>query len=102
MALDVQSVKTHLRVELDFTGDDALIASYITSAKAHVEQHCDRKLVDGEPEEPEEMAMTPDVEHAVLMLVAHWYSNREAAVVGSTSNQVQLGFERLLWYRKRF
>lgn len=97
--IDLANVKVHLRV--DGNEEDSLISGYIEAAKAHVEQHCDRKLVDGDPAEPEEMGLTRDVEQAILLLVGHWYANREAVAVGGLST-VPLAAERLLWYRKRF
>ncbi|MFP3745646.1 head-tail connector protein [Achromobacter sp. SIMBA_011] len=100
--MDIGRVKAHLRIDPAFVAEDALIQGYIDSATAHVEQHCDRKIVSGEPAGPGEMAMTKDVEQAILLLVGHWYSNREGVVVGAVSNAVQLGVDRLLWYRKQF
>ncbi|CAB3870261.1 head-tail connector protein [Achromobacter deleyi] len=100
--MDLGRVKAHLRLDPAVVSEDALIQGYIDSAAAHVEQHCDRKIVSGEPTGPGEMGMTKDVEQAVLLLVGHWYSNREGAVVGAVSNDVKLGVERLLWYRKQF
>ncbi|CAB3921875.1 head-tail connector protein [Achromobacter mucicolens] len=99
--MDLGLVKQHLRLNLSDATEDALIQDYIDSALAHVEQHCDRKIVDA-PANAGEMALTKDVEQAVKLLVGHWYSNREAAVVGAVSNDVALGVERLLWYRKQF
>lgn len=98
--LDLLSVKMHLRVDGD--EEDVLIGGYIEAAKAHVEQHCDRKLVGSDPVEPEEMGLTPDVQQAILLLVGHWYANREAVVIGTISTAIPLAVERLLWYRKRF
>ncbi|MEX5341399.1 head-tail connector protein [Pseudomonas sp. I2] len=97
---DLATVKLHLRVDGD--EEDALIGGYIEAAKAHVEQHCDRKLVDAEPVEPDEMGLTRDVEQAILLLVGHWYANREAVAVGTIATAMPLAVERLLWYRKRF
>ncbi|MDM9594658.1 head-tail connector protein [Pseudomonas guariconensis] len=98
--IDLATVKMHLRVEGD--EEDALIGGYVAAAKAHVEQHCDRKLVETDPVEPEEMGLTSDVEQAVLLLVGHWYANREAVVIGTSASEVPLAVDRLLWYRKRF
>lgn len=98
--LDLATVKMHLRVDGD--EEDALIGGYVAAAKAHVEQHCDRKLVETEPVEPEEMGLTSDVEQAVLLLVGHWYANREAVAVGTIATTMPLAVESLLWYRKRF
>jgi len=81
---------------------DQLLQSYVDAAIAHVEMHCDRVLVEGDPSGPEQMAFTKDVAQAVLLLVGHWVSNREAVVTGTISTAVGLGVESLLWYRKRF
>lgn len=101
--IDLFLVKQHLRVDHD--DEDVLIQGYIDGAVAHVEQHCDRELVEGNPSSPEQMGLTKDVRQAVLLLVGHWYSNREAVMIGANGNsatEVPLAFERLLWYRKRF
>lgn len=98
--LALATVKLHLRVDGD--DEDLLIRGYIEAAKAHVEQHCDRKLVEGEPVEPEQMGLTGDVQQAILLLVGHWYANREAVAVGTIATTMPLAVERLLWYRKRF
>ena len=98
--LDLATVKLHLRVDGD--DEDLLIGGYVEAAKAYVEQHCDRKLVEADPVEPEEMGLTCDVEQAVLLLVGHWYANREAVAVGTIATAMPLAVERLLWYRKRF
>ena len=98
--IDLARVKLHLRVDGD--DEDSLITGYLEAAKAHVAMHCDRELVESAPTGPEQMAFTPDVEQAVLLLVGHWYANREAVVIGSISTAVPLAVERLLWYRKRF
>jgi len=97
--IDLALVKLHLRVDHD--EEDALIQGYLAAALEHVQQHCDRHLVEGEPILPTEMGLTQDVKHAVLLLVAHWYTNREA-VAGAGVATVPLGVDRLLWYRKRF
>ncbi|MCY1181879.1 hypothetical protein D9M73_224110 [compost metagenome] len=98
--LDLARVKLHLRVDGD--EEDSIITGYVESAKSHVAMHCDRVLVEADPVEPEQMGLTPDVEQAILLLVGHWYSNREAVVIGTISSAVPLAVERLLWYRKRF
>lgn len=98
--IELSRVKLHLRVDHD--EEDALIQGYLGAAQAHVEQHCDRTLVEANPTGPEQMLLTKDVEHAILLLVGHWYANREAVVVGVAPSAVPLAVDRLLWYRKRF
>lgn len=98
--IELSRVKLHLRVDHD--EEDALIQGYLDAAQVHVEQHCDRTLVEVNPTGPEQMLLTKDVEHAILLLVGHWYANREAVVIGTIASDVPLAVDRLLWYRKRF
>ncbi|WP_434672168.1 head-tail connector protein [Pseudomonas sp. R1-15] len=98
--IELATLKMHLRVDGD--EEDALIGGYLEAAKAHIEQHCDRRLVEANPVEPDEMGLTRDVEQALLLLVGHWYANREAVVMGGGPSAVPLAVDRLLWYRKRF
>ena len=98
--IDLARVTLHLRVDGD--EEDTVIAGYFEAAKSHVAMHCDRILVEADPAGPDEMGLTPDVEQAVLLLVGHWYANREAVVIGTISTAVPLAVDRLLWYRKRF
>lgn len=98
--MDLSLVRTHLRIDDEHSENDFL-QHLVNAAKTHVEQHCDRRIVDVATSD-REMEMTDDVKHAILLLVGHWYSNRESVVVGVASSQVQLGVERLLWCRKRF
>lgn len=97
--IDLVLVKAHLRV--DGTEEDALIGTYLNGAVEYVQQHCDRRIVEA-PEASEQMALTDDVKQAILLLVGHWYANREEVVIGAAANQVPMGVNALLWTRKRF
>ena len=97
--IDLVLVKAHLRV--DGTEEDALIGTYLNGAVEYVQQHCDRRIVEA-PETSEQMALTDDVMQAILLLVGHWYANREEVVIGAAANQVPMGVNALLWTRKRF
>ncbi|WP_109514769.1 head-tail connector protein [Pseudomonas ovata] len=97
--IDLLLVKAHLRI--DGTEEDLLIGAYVDAAVEYVQQHCDRRIVET-PEDAGQMALTKDVEQAILLLVGHWYANREDVVVGVSVNQVPMGVQALLWTRKRF
>lgn len=98
--IELSRVKLHLRVDHD--DEDDLIQGYLAAASAYVEQHCDRTLVEANPAGPEQMLLTKDVEQAMLLLVGHWYANREAVVIGTIATDVPLAVDSLLWHRKRF
>lgn len=97
--IDLVLVKAHLRV--DGTEEDALIGTYLNGAVEYVQQHCDRRIVEA-PESPDQMALTDDVKQAILLLIGHWYANREEVAIGAAANQVPMGVNALLWTRKRF
>ncbi|WP_062381985.1 head-tail connector protein [Pseudomonas abietaniphila] len=97
--IDLALVKEHLRVDDDL--DDVIIGAYLNAAVSYVQQHCDRRIVEA-PLSDDQMALTDDVQQAILLLVGHWYANREDVVVNATANRVPMGVEALLWTRKRF
>ncbi|MGE8235060.1 MAG: head-tail connector protein [Stenotrophomonas indicatrix] len=98
ITLDLPLVREQCRIVDEIS--DALLQSYVDAALAHVQMHCDRTLVEGEPSGEGEMALTADVRQAVLLMVGNWAENRSA--VGELTSEIALGVSRLLWYRKRF
>ncbi|YCH23153.1 head-tail connector protein [Pseudomonas sp. D1-3] len=105
--VSLDRAKQHLRVDHD--AEDELIQAYLESAVAYVQQYCDRQIVDPAPAEDEEpidpntqMLVTKDVEQALLLLVGHWFNNREAVVIGTITSALPLAVESLLWQRKAF
>lgn len=83
--LQLDDAKAHLRVTI--TDDDTLIQSKIDAAEAWIVNFLGVSLTDattfpnGAP---------PDVLEAIRQLVAFFYDNREAAVVGNTITITQL------------
>ncbi len=41
-------------------------------------------------------AVPEDIRHAILMLIGHWYENREALLVGTIAKPIEMGVEALL------
>lgn len=63
-------------------GDDRYLQGLLDAAEEWVSMYTHRplgELCDGSG------TLRPSVSHAVLMLAAHWYNQREAAVTGSMS-----------------
>lgn len=49
-----------------------------------------------------EATVPPAIKHAILMLVAHWYRNRETVIVGSAAAEIPVGVTALLAPFRRF
>ena len=124
--LTLEQIKAHCRLELDETEEDELLGVYGRAAWRKVETSTNRKLFqvvipedapDGAdtdddylrtllpPNSPESaLPVTPDVTLAMLMLVAHWFKNREAVTESGAngSKMLPLAFEALVgpyqWY----
>lgn len=118
--LTLEQIKSHCRLELDETEEDALLQGYARAARRLVESSTGRRLyrvvlpddapegADGDDDylrtllpagAPENaLPVTADIELAMLLLVAHWHRNREP-VTESTSNGVKalpLAFDALV------
>lgn len=97
-------IKTHLRV--DGNTEDALIAAYTAAAVDYVEKFCDGALVESltpvseDTEPPREVLFTSGIWAAMLLLIGHWYANREATAPGLT--ETPLGVEALLIRHRRW
>jgi hypothetical protein len=82
MIISIEDAKAHLNVTDD--ADDAIISMCIAAAENFVNNFLPIKLAD----------MTPapaDLLQAVRMLTGHFYENREATLVGTSSDAVALG-----------
>lgn len=99
--LDIGIVKEHCRVDSDFTGDDALLNLYTGAAARYVETWTRRKLYESEEspgyaEDEDSILPDDDVKAAMLLLIGHWYANRETVSVGQTVAEVPFAVEALL------
>jgi len=92
--LTLAEVKTHLRVGSDAT-EDALITTYITAAREYVEGYQNRVFLSSD-EAVEAETMTGIEKAACLLLIGHWYENRQAVVLGTPSSEVPFAVKALL------
>jgi len=99
--IDLSVIRSHCRIDDDFTGDDNLLEIYIGAAARYVETWTRRKLykTNDEPgfaDDANRLLLDDDVRTAMLLLIGHWYANREAVVSGSTAAELPLAVEALL------
>lgn len=92
--LSIELMRKHLRV--DHEDDDDLIELYAESAFAWSLWYCDNpdlKLVADFP---------ASFKAALLLLLGHSYSSREAVVIGTIAAELPLAVDSLLWSSRNF
>jgi len=99
--IDLDVVKQHCRIDTDFTGDDALLEIYTGAAARYVQKWTRRTLYETESgagyrDDPDSILLTEDVKAAMLLLIGHWYANREAVNIGNITTAVPFAVEALL------
>ncbi|TKI02767.1 head-tail connector protein [Martelella alba] len=107
--LTADKVKEHCNIESEFTEDDAWIDARIKAAAQYVENYTDRKLYDDATSadylaDPTLLLCDESIETAMLLLVGHWYTNREAVIIGTNnaSSPLDFGVNALLQPYRRY
>jgi hypothetical protein len=97
--IDIDLVKLHLRMELNDLSEDVYLQHLIDSALESFCVFTNRTLVAAGGALPDPLGsalnITKSIEHGALLLIGHWYLNRETVVVGVTGAEVPLATERL-------
>lgn len=99
--IELSVVRGHCRIDDDFTGDDNLLEIYTGAAARYVETWTRRKLykTNDEPgfaDDPDRLLLDDDIRTAMLLLIGHWYANREAVNIGNITSEIPLAVEALL------
>ncbi|MFG0924205.1 head-tail connector protein [Pseudomonas sp. CJQ_8] len=101
--IDLATVKAHLRVDGD--EEDSLIQGYADAAISTFELWTNRRLIaEGEAlPDPVENALiiTKAIRQGALLLIGHWYSNREAVATGTIATELPLA-TNALWLPHRW
>jgi hypothetical protein len=88
--LSVEDLKGQLNI--NGAADDAVLTRLLAAATKHTERQLGFTLASMEGGAP------ADLEHAVYMLGAHWYENREASIAanGVTPQAVPFGYAEII------
>lgn len=91
-ALTLDDVRQHVKPDGD---QDTYLELLMAAARRSVENQIDRPIVDDEPDEAV-------INAAMLLLVGHWFANREAVVVGTQKAEMPMAVSYLLMPIKKW
>lgn len=101
--IDLGTVKAHLRV--DGGEEDSLIQGYTDAAISTFELWTNRRLVAEGEVLPDPignaLVITKAIRQGALLLVGHWYANREAVAIGTIATELPLA-TNALWLPHRW
>lgn len=96
----LETLRAQCRIDGDDSAEDKLLLLYFGAARKKAENLTNCKLYDRETDMPETdsygLVIEDDILLALLLLVGHWYENREQVSVGNTVTSFPFGFESLL------
>lgn len=100
--IDMDELKVnHLRLDPSDIGDDAYIGAITAAALQHVSNDIDRTLYPASEdvdltEHPEAITLSSSLKHAVYLLVATWYENRESITLGVNATKTPHAYDMLI------
>lgn len=101
--IDLGTVKAHLRVDGD--EEDSLIQGYADAAISTFELWTNRRLIAEGEALPDPVGnaliITKAVRQGALLLIGHWYANREAVATGTIATELPLA-TNALWRPHRW
>lgn len=89
MTVSLTDAKAHLNVT--FNTDDELIDRLMPVATDWIERQLGYVIATRYPD-----GAPPALKHAVLMMIAHYYENREGALVGVNAQVLPLGIADII------
>lgn len=100
MIIAIETVREHCRIDPDDNGEDSLLSIYIGAAKRHIEKWTRRNLYETNADagfytDEDRLLLDDDIRLVILLLVGHWYANREAVSDKNTS-EMPLAVDALL------
>ena len=103
MLISPEEAKRQCRLELDDATEDDHLGLLIAAAITQIENDINKQLIpaDQEPAVSSEVSitqqqLTPTLRMAALMLISHWYTNREAVVTGTIATTLPLAYASLI------
>lgn len=87
-------VKRHLRLEPDYTDEDEYLNIFIPAALRSIENATGRDMRTAASTLTEDDRTV--IGQAMLLLIGHWYANREAVIVGAAPAELPMAVQWLI------
>ncbi|WP_110685081.1 head-tail connector protein [Salinicola aestuarinus] len=99
--LELDIIKQHVRLEPDFEDDDTLLDTYSNAARRMVENQTGRSLFASQAEADKSgkdnaLLLDDDITTAMLLIIGHWYANRESVAVGVSVTEMPMAVASLI------
>lgn len=97
MKPSIQELRYQCHIDSDDDAEDVMLELYLNASLKHAEKIVNRHLYDDAvPEDdPDGLVIDDDVKLALMLLVSHWYENREP-VSHDSVNTIPFGVEAIL------
>ena len=103
--ISLELVKHHLRLELDENNQDVYLSHLISSAVSAFEGTQNRTLLAADQTLPDPVGnailLDASIIQGALLLIGHWYNNRESVVLGISSAELPFGTQ-YSWGKHKF
>lgn len=94
--ITVDEAKIQCRIEPEMTEEDGLLAGLIEAALSHLQADINAPLLPVLEQGQPGQLLTPALRLAALLLIGHWYVNREAVVTGTIATTLPLAYDSLI------
>lgn len=92
MYLNLDIIKKHLNIDDDYTEDDEYLMMLCEVAENAVSIHIDKSLSELEDSDGK---LPSALQHALLLLIANYYNNRES-ISNTSANNIPFSFNYLI------
>lgn len=94
----VPELRLQCRIDSDDSTEDQMLSLYLKAAVKHSEIIVNSRLYENEvpAEDPNGLLVSDDIKLALMLLVSHWYENREPVNIGNITTTLPFGIEAIL------
>ncbi|CDK69182.1 head-tail connector protein [Klebsiella pneumoniae] len=96
MSTTIEMLRAQCRIDIDDTTEDEVLTLYYGAARRKAENFINRHLYEEVPEtDPDGLVIADDILLALMLLVGHWYENREESS-DAAKTSIPFGFTSLI------